>query len=276
MNLATPMPFAEAVVRHGGRQVMPTHLSSRQLQELDQGLLQGAFFSARTMIRGYLDALKERVLELIDPRTVQRADRVTDANPQGNATDGRNEADQRVTLRQTLKEFGYAAAPEDRGTIKDFASEARLNLVLRTNTQLAQNYGYWQQGQEPAVLDAFPAQELYRAGEPAGRARDWPRRWRAAAESSGDTDALRIQDETGRLIARKDSPIWQALGDGAGLDADEASDALHHPYPPFAFNSLMDIRDVSRERALELELIRPDEQLAPSVADFPVPQEAAA
>lgn len=276
MNLVAPIPFAEALARHDVRQVMPTHLSSRQLQEIDRGITKTSLFSARNLMQGYLEALKEKLRLLISPAQVSRPDRATAGNPDGLTTDGRNDADLRVELRQVLKEHGYAPAPEDRGTIKDFASDQRLNLVVRTNVEIAQNYGYWQQGQDPLVLDAFPAQELYRAGDPVGKVRDWPKRWRAAAAAAGDEDALRVQDESGRMIARKDSPIWQSLGDGDGLDPDEASDALHNPYPPFAFNSLMDIRDIGRDQALALGLIRADEQVQPSHEEFPVPNPAEA
>lgn len=269
MILSTPMPFAEAIDRHERRQPMPTHLSSAQLQQIDAGILRSSLFSARNYLVDYLAGLKASIRRLIDPVTVRDPERVTADNPEGWTTRGRNDADLRVELRQLLKESGYSAAPGERGTIRDFASDARLNLVIRTNAEIAQGYGYWAQGQDPDVLDAFPAQELYRAGSPRGRARDWEERWRAAATVSGDTDALRILGANGRMVARKDSPIWQSLGDGAGLA--DAGDALHNPYPPFAFNSLMDIRDVSREDAIALELIRPDERVEPQSQDFPVP-----
>lgn len=57
------------------------------------------------------------------------------------------------------------------------------------------------------------------------------------------------------MIALKDSPIWAALGDGAG----DYTDTLDNPFPPFAFNSGMDWRDVPRAECEELGLIAGDE-----------------
>jgi len=58
------------------------------------------------------------------------------------------------------------------------------------------------------------------------------------------------------MIALKDSPIWQALGDGAG----GYRDTLGNPYPPFAFSSGMAWRGVRRERCIEMGLIGENEQ----------------
>jgi hypothetical protein len=67
------------------------------------------------------------------------------------------------------------------------------------------------------------------------------------------------------MVARKDSGVWQALGDGAG---GYDSDALHNPYPPFAFNSGMDVQDVDRQDAVELGLLEEDDQVVPQDQAF--------
>ena len=55
------------------------------------------------------------------------------------------------------------------------------------------------------------------------------------------------------MIALKNDPIWERLGDPKTFD-----DALGNPYPPFAFNSGYDVRDVSRKEAERLGVIAPN------------------
>jgi|GEM_PF-3377016 len=64
--------------------------------------------------------------------------------------------------------------------------------------------------------------------------------------------------DNGRMIARKDSPIWSELGSSANFD-----DALDVEYPPFAFNSGMWVRDIDRDEALALGLIEADTVIEP-------------
>lgn len=270
MTINAPTPFREALRRLFVRRTMPTSMSTAQIQRLDGDIQRGSLFSARTTLRGYLERVRETITTILDPKPGSRVRE--DGTP---ITEGMNMADARLALKRELQSLGYQPDPDKRGTIEDLSSDRRIELVVRTNTEISQSYGQWVQGQDPAVLDAFPAQELYRAGTPKV-ARDWKRRWRLAALASGDTDAFRILGESGKLIARKDSPIWQALGDGLGLAADEATDALHNPYPPFAFNSSMDVRDVDRTTAVDLGLVRMEEQLQPQTQAFPLAEERAA
>ena len=58
-------------------------------------------------------------------------------------------------------------------------------------------------------------------------------------------------------MALKDSPIWQALGDGAG----GFRDTLLNPYPPFAYGSGMGWVAVDRDRCVTLGLIGEDEEV---------------
>lgn len=244
MILDAPIPFAEALGRLLQQRVMPTTMSSVELRDLAASIRQRSFFSARTPFESLLQDYKKRVTEL--------------------ANGERDIATQRLGIKKTLKEIGYSPDPEERGTIKDLSSDARIDLVLRTNTQAAQGYGQWRQGMDADVLDEFPAQELYRL-EVRKEERDWSVRWLAACRAVGDAAAIRAWADTGRMVARKDSPVWQALGAGAGgFD----SDALGSPYPQFAFNSGMDIRDVDRADAMTLGLIDRGEQVRPQFQGF--------
>lgn len=243
MILSEPIPFREALRRNAVRAVMPTNMSSAELRELNNEILQRSLFSARTTLETYLQEAKRRIESLVDgtvdPATV------------------------RLELKQTLAALGYEAAPEDKGTIKDLSSDKRLDLVIKTNTEVAQGYGHFRQGQDEAVLDQWPAQELFRAEE-REEERPWLDRWRLAGESTGSKigDGWMVTPEL-RMVALKNHPIWQALGSAELFD-----DALGNPYPPFAFSSGMDVRDVDREEAMELGLIDRDTRVEPVATDF--------
>lgn len=224
-----PVPFREALQSREVKAALPTTLSSRQLLALAPELRERAAFSARTSNAWYVQQISDKVRAILDPHTVQR-----DGRP---VTEGLDVARARLELKEALKAISYTPDPAERGTIEDLSSDTRLNLVIKTNTEMAQGYGNWKQGQ--ATLDAFPAQELFRA-EDREEPRDWLQRWRVAGGQIF---------EGGRMIALKNDPIWIEIS-GFGL-----------PYPPFDFNSGMEVRDVDREEAVALGLIGPDEQL---------------
>lgn len=100
--------------------------------------------------------------------------------------------------------------------------------------------------EDPLVRDLFPAWELAVRGWSQKHRTDWPRRWQAAGEAVGWKGACKD-----RMVALKDSPVWQALGDGAG----GFRDTLGNPYPPFAFGSSYGWRDVTHREAQALGLL---------------------
>ena len=65
------------------------------------------------------------------------------------------------------------------------------------------------------------------------------------------------------MIALKDDPVWEQLG-----SSDLFDDGLDNPYPPFAFNSGMDVQDVDRDEAIKLGLIDRDTQVVPQSRGF--------
>ena len=251
------MPFEEAMKSLAARGVLPTSLDSQGLRQLGAGFHRQNFTSAKTLITDLLDGYKKAVEDIINPVTQQRADRVTPENPLGNVSTGLDLPTARLKIKQLQESIGMVKGD---GSIKDLTSDARINLVLQTNRDVAQGAGWFIQGNDPDALDAFPAQELIRV-ESRKTHRDWPTRWRLNAQVVGDVDAFRVLGETGRMIARKDSRIWQALGDGE----DGSTDTLGNPFPPFAFNSGMDVRDISYSEALLLKLVTPGEAVRPSL-----------
>lgn len=243
--------FKEALQSRAVRSAMPTDLSSAELEQLPADVLERAVFSAKTMATGYLDALETQIRDLLEPGTAARAGQgeLEGAFP---FTAGTNKATARFELKKVWEALGYEPPLGKEGTIEDLSSDARIDLVLQTNVDMARGYGQWRQGQDEAVLDLWPCSELYRA-EKRRVERDWLSRWRAAAAEVGDSDALKALP---RMIARKDSPIWEALS------------RFKTPYPPFDFNSGMWTKDVSREEAVAFGILGEWDRVQPQERGF--------
>lgn len=255
MPLNSPIPFQEALQSRAVKKIFPTTLSSAELAELPVAFRERAMFSARTTNAHYLEEIAKRVRKILDPQTKTRgAD-----DPHGRAgeqfTEGMDQATARVELKEILREIGYTPDPDAAGTLKDLSSDARLNLVLETNVEMAQGYGYHAQGQDEELLGLYPAQELYRA-EDRDEEREWMRViWPEAAAKVGDTGAINAW-KSGRMVARKDSPIWTEISD------------FGQPYPPFKYNSGMDVMDVDREEAVALGVMEMTDLVQPQSRGF--------
>ena len=238
--------------------LLATELSSDQLRRLPRAVTEKSLFSARTNILAYVGDIKNELNEYL--------------------TGDSNLATATLHLQQALDGYGYKPAPEEEGTIKDLRSDGRIKLVLQTNFRQSTNFMKQQAGNEPDALEQFPAWELVRIYPreiPRGEKRgpkgtlvevpgdDWPSRFREAATAAGDDDALRVLEETGRMIARKDSDLWEELGSPDNFD-----DAIGTDYPPFAFNSGYGWMPVKRSECVELGLVDEDEQISPAGSEF--------
>lgn len=244
MTFSQPTTFREALRSRQVKSALPTTLSSRELSGIQGGLLERSVFSARVTNAGFLGEFDDLVQQHVEG-TIDRAT-------------------MRLQMKQYLDGISYQPTAGDEGTIKDLSSDARLNLILKTNSEQAQGYGWFAQGQNAAVLDQWPCQELVRI-ENRKEERNWRHRWEEAAKSARDMSALQALGATGRMVARKDSGIWEALGNGIG---GFESDALKTPYPPYAFNSGMGVEDVDRDAAIALGLIDRDTPVTPQDRGF--------
>ncbi len=227
MIVTTPMPLREALQLRQIKSLIPTTGNTAQLSALEQAIKLRAMFSATVTSAKHL----QKISDLAD--AILRGE--TDL------------PSARLQIKDLLAEEGYQPDPETRGGLQDLSSPLRIDVQLDTNVDVARGFGWYQQGQEPLILDQWPAQELTRFSEPKGgpdAERDWHGRW---AIAGGKFYA-------GRMIALKDDEVWANLGDPTLFP-----DGLGNPFPPFAFNSGMDVIDIDREEAASVGLEIPDD-----------------
>lgn len=226
MILAEPMKFAEAIESRKIKGKLPTNLSSFDLQKLSVEIRERCLFSAKTENAYYLQKIDDVLSEVLDAQI--------------------DPASARLKLKLGLDAISYQPDLDKKGSIQDLSSDLRLNLVLKTNIEMAQGYGQWVQGQDPDILDEFPAQEFIRVESRLAERQDWPRRWTEAGGKFFE----------GRMIALKNSKVWINLS-RFGL-----------PYPPFDFNSGMGLIDVDRSEAVAFRLISQNQKLSPEKRPF--------
>jgi len=192
---------------------LPTHLDSSAIrQRLASEIRERALFSARMTSLRYLEGM-QRVL-------------VSYAEGKFNAAEARSRLQAQL---QTLGLDGGTQALTDPGSLR------RLNLILETQRKMAVSVSRILK-RDPDELEDWPAWRLERYGSRRTPRADWSARWNAAGEAVGWQGACKRT-----FVALKTSPIWQALGNGAG----GFRDTLGNPYPPFAYASGMDWSDHS-------------------------------
>lgn len=212
-----PVSLEEAMRTRAVRSILPTNMSSEMLSQLPRQVRERAVFSAGVQNTDFL----ARVAQAVDDMVSGKIDR----------------GSERTQLRLLAESFD----------MKKLTADSRLNLILDTQTRMSNGFGNFIEGQEPTVLFAWPAQDLYRA-EDRKEPRDWPARWAYAGGQfyPGDSDY-----PEGRMIALKNDPIWEEIS------------AFGLPYAPFDYNSGMDLKDVSRDECVDIGLISEDETEEP-------------
>ena len=129
------------------------------------------------------------------------------------------------------------------------ANEPRIDLIVMTQRRMAQSLGQLEAGSTPGQLRRYPAWRFLRVATRMKPRRDWDVRWAEAGSATAWQGACKDD-----FVALKGSPIWAALGQGAG----GFRDAIGNPFPPFAFGSGMGWERVSRDEAKELGLVEED------------------
>lgn len=226
----TPMDFGQALAEHAQRPFLPTTLSHAELQEqVEPQVRERALMMARVTNAEF----GEKVSELCQKITSSQM----------------SVAQARTQLGNLAARLGLSKGTE---AMTDLGSDDRLDLILRTNVEMAYGYGRWRGWQDPDHLAAFPCLELYREF-PRREPRDWPTRWAEAGGEFFDGDS---DYPEGRMVAPVNSPIWVAIS------------AFGTPYPPFDFNSGMSVEPVSREDAVAIGAWRESQVQHPVARNF--------
>jgi len=180
MIFTAPIEFKEAAQSREVRSILPTTLSSAELEEIEAAILERARFSAR----------------MNNAEVVQSFDTILEAYDAGRL----DLATAQAKLLQAMRDSGIESPEGEAGQITDFLSTARRNLMLTTTSAMAAGYGNWKYNQQPPILDQWPAQELFRAA-PARQPRNWYRRWQDAGGQLFD----------GKMIALRNTDIWTRI-----------------------------------------------------------------
>ncbi len=154
----------------------------------------------------------------------------------------------RLLLKDLLAQTNYKPMPGTEGTLRDLRSNERLNFVIGTSVGLVFGHMQWRQKQVQSILDVWPAQEFYRA-YPRANERNWPEQWKAAG---GQFFPGKSSYPAGRMVALKNDAIWTTIS------------AFGMPFCPFDLGSGMDVRDVSRNEALELGVMKINNPIQPA------------
>jgi hypothetical protein len=156
-------------------------------------------------------------------------------------------------MRQEFKKAGYRPDPKKKGTLQDFTSTRRLELIWQMNLDQAQGYAQWKTGQSDVALRMWPAMEFIRLENRLERRR-WNVKWKALGGKFYPGPA---EYPEGRMIALRNDPIWPALN------------RFGVPWKPFDWGSGMGTRNVGRREALALGVIKAgDPPQAPEKVPF--------
>lgn len=152
-------------------------------------------------------------------------------------------SENKLLLYEKLKDFGIVGDPAD-GSIRleNLASATRVDLVVKTTRMLNESLKQLEEASDPIQKELNPCWEIMR-DEWRKEPRDWDARWQQAANAVMWDG---VAKNTTRMIARKDSPIWNELG--TGFD-----DSIGNPYPPFFWGSGMGWEIVTAEEIEGLE-----------------------
>lgn len=218
--------------------VFPTALRSDEIRIFwSQALKDKALFSARTTSKEYLDKVKELLANY------QKAiGETADGQP---ITQGLQRT--RMLMREKLEDLGLIERDEEgniiEGKMTNLGSTMRLNLIIKTNTDLAHSMQQKMTAQDPLQQILRPYFELVR-NESRKTQRNWYDRWIDCANTVNWEGVVK---GTTRMIAKTDSPIWSALGH-------KYADCLGTDMPPFCYGSGMGWKTVTAKEIKDLGL----------------------
>ena len=232
MQFVKPTPFQEAIDKLDQKTVIASGLNSEQWATVPLGLRDRAFFSSTIESTRFLQRGRDALADFL------HGNRETLENGKTVLKTG-----SRADFIKQLQDFAHSEGlgpvdPEDSGTLKDISSEKRLGLIFDTQTRSAADYGYWKQGMDPDVLDAFPAQRFIRE-HPAKKPRDF-----------------HVHHEN-EVQLKTNIGFWIALNRDFGV-----------PWGPWGWGCGHTVEDVDRAEAERLGLIKPEDRPQPVEKDF--------
>ena len=211
-----------ALVSIAAKSISPFDLSSDEWVKIDHGIRERAQFMAHVTNADFLQRVQDVTMRLASPLAGSDGKTVSNLDPKT----------AREVLREAMRLTGYEPDSATGGINPVEFTDTELDFKIRANRDIAWGFADYTHGTKDAEwMQQFPAWELVRIGERKIE-RDWFERW---ADAGGEL-------YEGRMIARKDSEIWQALGDGEP----NYRDGIGNPYPPFAWNSGMTVEEVER------------------------------
>jgi hypothetical protein len=227
MQFVLGMPFDEAVQKLGSKSLIGSKLRSDEWKDVPVQLRERAFFSSRVESTRFLQRARNGIADFL------QSNRETLPNGESVLKTG-----SRAQFVDQMKEFlERNGVDRTTGGLTDITSERRLGLIFDTQTRQANDYGYWRQGHDADVLDAFPAQRFIRV------------------EDVKEPRSSHTQYED--QVYLKTDPIWTRINEDFGV-----------PWGPFAWGCGHDVEDVDRDEAEALGLIQPGERVQPDEKNF--------
>lgn len=241
-------PLIDAVAKISAKTPVGSTLRTADWERVPLALRERAQFSAGVESVRLLQAVQDRIAGQIKLQREQLGE-------------GKEATFDRSSFIDAIREIGRdeGLTPQDPskvGGLQDITSIPRLGLIYDMQTAQAQGFARWKLDQSEGALLLYPAQEFRRVEGRKNPREDWPERFAKAAQAVGDVDALRVQQETGRMIALRNSGLWSALS------------RFGTPWPPFDFGSGMGLEDIDRDEAVALGLIGPNEIIDSAEQDF--------
>lgn len=224
--------FHQAVAKLGERSPIGSRLLSAEWRDVPVALRERAFFSSQVENVRFLQRARDRISDFLEG--------ARETLPDGQTL---LKTGSRAAFVDQMREFALAEGmgpiePAVEGGLRDITSERRLGLIFDTQTRQANDYGYWKQGQDPDVLDEFPAQRFIRVQE-VRQERDSHKRFE-------------------NQVYLKNDPIWaQTINEDFGV-----------PWGPWAWGCGHNVEDVDRAEAEQLGLIAPGAEVQPDRRSF--------
>lgn len=235
MQFVRPMPFGEAVRKLGERGAIGSRLSSSEWRDVPVALRERAFFSSRVESVRFLQRARGAIQDFLEGNREEAG-----IGP-GGVPELVLRSGSRAAFVEQMREFalseGMGPLPGTEGGLQDVTSEQRLGLIFNVQTQQANDYGYYRQGMDADILNAFPAQRFIRVQEVKE-----PRTWHTQFE--------------GQTFLKTD-PVWSRINQDFGV-----------PWGPWGWGCGHDVEDVDRDEAVSLGLMSEETRVAPAVKGF--------